>query len=69
LSVGGSISDNDFSDSPKRKMAYIQVNYAYGNHDLTIFYGGERGGLVCSGGLCTYHPAFEGLKAELFSRF
>jgi len=69
LSVGRSISDNDFIRRSERKMSYIQLKYTYDNHDLTVFFGGERGGLVCSGGLCAYHPTFEGLRATLFSRF
>lgn len=38
------------------------------NHDLSVFYGNERGGLVCSGGICREEPPFDGLRVTLESR-
>lgn len=38
------------------------------DHDLTLFYGNERGGEVCSGGVCRTEPAFDGLKIILETR-
>ncbi|MEW6685806.1 MAG: DUF6029 family protein [Candidatus Edwardsbacteria bacterium] len=37
-------------------------------HQLRVRYSSERGGLVCSGGICRYEPAFKGLKISLSSR-
>ena len=68
LTVGGSLSDNLNSDDLKR-MAHIELTLLLDNHDLVVFYGSQRGGLVCSGGLCTYHTTFEGLRVSLLSRF
>ncbi len=43
-----------------------QVTWHLGtNHDLTLFYGNERGGEVCSGGVCRTEPPFDGLKILL----
>jgi len=38
------------------------------DHDLTLFYGNERGGEVCSGGVCRTEPPFDGLKIILETR-
>ncbi|MBM3318287.1 MAG: hypothetical protein FJY75_10605 [Candidatus Eisenbacteria bacterium] len=42
-------------------------NFAY-CHDLKLKFGRERGGIVCSGGICHYEPPFSGVKLELTSR-
>ncbi len=39
------------------------------DHRLTLMAGTEKGGLVCSGGICRYEPPFDGVKAVLISRF
>ena len=36
---------------------------------LRLAYGGEKGGLVCSGGVCRWEEPFEGLKAVLITMF
>lgn len=36
---------------------------------LRLAYGGEKGGLVCSGGVCRWEEPFDGLKAVLITRF
>jgi hypothetical protein len=38
-------------------------------HELRVRAGEERGGIVCSGGVCRYEPPFSGVKAVLTSRF
>jgi len=68
VAVGGSLSNSETSGDPK-KMAYIELTLTAGNHDLIIFNGSQRGGLVCSGGTCVYHPTFEGIRVTLLSRF
>lgn len=68
LAVGGSLSNSEHSGDPK-KMGYVELTVTSGNHDLIIFNGSQRGGLVCSGGTCVYHPTFEGLRVTLLSRF
>ena len=40
------------------------------NHQLSIFYGSNRGGLRCANGVCAYQPAFQdGFKISLKSIF
>jgi hypothetical protein len=68
LTVGGSITDNENPEGKKR-MAHAELTLTFDSHEFVIFYGGQRGGLVCSGGVCTYHPTFEGLRLILHSRF
>jgi hypothetical protein len=67
LTVGGSISNRDPSPDPDN-MAFIEATFVFGNHELAVFKGDQRGGLVCSGGVCVYHPTFEGLRVTLISR-
>jgi hypothetical protein len=38
------------------------------SHNLKIRFGEERGGIVCSGGVCHYEPPFTGVRAEITSR-
>ncbi|TET18317.1 MAG: hypothetical protein E3J78_06500 [Candidatus Cloacimonadota bacterium] len=38
-------------------------------HTLHIMVGSEKGGLVCTGGICRIEEPFEGIKVNLFSRF
>lgn len=35
---------------------------------LRLFYGGQRAGLKCSGGVCRFFPGFEGARVELSMR-
>jgi hypothetical protein len=67
FTIGGSLSNREFSPD-RRKMAYAELGISFGNHELTIFQGDQRGGLVCSGGVCTYHPTFQGTRVTLISR-
>jgi hypothetical protein len=47
-----------------------QLAWAFGNnHDLTLKVGEERGGVVCSGGVCRTEQPFTGVRLELLSRF
>lgn len=38
-------------------------------HELRLFSGDSRGGLKCSGGVCKYVPAFQGIRLESVIRF
>lgn len=40
-----------------------------GAHTLTVGYGGQRGGFVCSGGVCKQEAPFKGLRITLTSSF
>jgi hypothetical protein len=65
--IGGSWSNNKASTEPSG-MGFLEITCTYKTHDLTVFYGGQRGGLVCSGGVCKYHPTFKGFRVTLLSR-
>ena len=42
--------------------------YLLGNSTLSIFYGSQRGGLICANGVCAIQPEFiDGIKLS-FSR-
>jgi hypothetical protein len=68
LSVGGSLSNKDNSFDPQ-KLAFAELTLRFKWHELVIFHGGERGGLICSSGICSYRPTFQGTRVILFSRF
>ena len=68
ITIGGSFSNKKHSEDAAN-MGYIEAILSFDNHDLTLFYGSQRGGLVCSGGVCVYHSTFEGFRAILLSRF
>ncbi|MBD3237464.1 MAG: hypothetical protein GF330_12230 [Candidatus Eisenbacteria bacterium] len=60
------VEEYDFDDT----WISLQATWAFGhNHDLTVKIGEERGGIVCSGGVCHYEPPFTGVRVELLSRF
>lgn len=47
----------------------LEVSANVGNsHRLVMKYGSEKGGLICSGGMCRYEEPFSGLKLSLISR-
>lgn len=68
LSVGGSASNKDNSFDPE-KLAFAELTLRFKWHELVVFHGGERGGLICSSGICSYRPTFQGTRVILFSRF
>jgi len=68
VSVGGSLSNNDIDRDPN-KLGFIELTLRFKSHELIVFQGGERGGLVCSSGICSVRPTFEGTRVILFSRF
>ncbi len=40
----------------------IEVSWDINGGNISLFYGKQRGGLVCSGGMCRITPRFNGLK-------
>jgi len=68
LSLGGSKSSRKPSDDPE-KLAFAELTLRFGNNELVVFSGGERGGLICSSGICQTRPTFQGTRIVLFSRF
>ncbi len=68
LNIGGSVTSRSFRFDPKR-LAFVELILRLKGHELIIFNGGERGGLICSSGICQLRPTFEGTRVILFSRF
>ena len=68
FNVGGSKSNQKQSLDPE-KMAFVELTLRFGSHELIVFNGGERGGLICSSGICQIRPTFQGTRVILFSRF
>ena len=70
LNFGGSTSSWDTNpERDPRKLAFVELTVRFPNHELIIFNGGERGGLICSSGICQRRPTFKGTRVVLFSRF
>lgn len=66
IKASAPIAEHDFDDT----WVSLQFSWAFGHsHDLTVKIGEERGGIVCSGGVCHYEPPFTGVRVELLSRF
>jgi len=53
-----------------RYWAALEAKYPIASHsDIVLFAGKEAGGKICRNGVCRYVSAFQGLKAELSTRF
>lgn len=57
-----------FSGHQKDFFAW-QAELKLKSHVLRVFHGDSRGGMKCSGGVCTYVPAFGGTRVEAIVRF
>jgi hypothetical protein len=68
INVGGSMTSKTVRDDPE-VLAFVELLIRYRQHELIIFNGGERGGLICSSGICQNRPTFQGTRVILFSRF
>jgi peroxiredoxin len=54
----------------KRDWWGIQLEYKlYQANFVRIFYGSNKGGVKCSGGVCKFFPPFEGLRVDAMFRF
>ena len=45
------------------------VSYTYGPHRFSLNYVKQVAGIVCTGGVCRYEPAFSGVKFSVTSTF
>jgi hypothetical protein len=68
LNLGASTTTQRLRSDPE-KLAFVELVVRFKSHELIIFNGGERGGLICSSGICQYRPTFEGTRIIMFSRF
>lgn len=71
VSLGLQSHWDDFSAwAESRYMPNIELVYPIFSHsDLLVFAGKEAGGKVCRNGVCRFLAPFEGLRAELSTRF
>lgn len=67
----------DFTEDPKIMTfkpqhdwwgAQVEFRYA-GANAVRVFYGQNKGGVKCAGGICRFFPPFEGLRVDCFIRF
>ena len=59
------VAEYDYEDN------WVSLELAWSfsdSHNLKVKFGQERGGIVCSGGVCHYEPPFTGVRAEITSR-
>ena len=64
----------NYAPNPERlddKVHYYQffTSFTYEQHVLTLAYSRQVAGIVCTGGVCRYEPAFSGVKLTLNSTF
>lgn len=73
LSLSAALQSNwqDFDAVMDSKYwAALEAKYPIASHsDIVLFAGKEAGGKICRNGVCRYVSAFQGLKAELSTRF
>jgi len=70
VTLTGELRDKDVEHEPGREWRSIHVDWdVTQDHRLTMMLGSEKGGFVCSGGVCRYEPPFDGVKVLLTSRF
>jgi hypothetical protein len=69
LTVRYEHTSNTEDTSGKQNWVEAEVGYRIGqSHALTVSYGGERGGLICSNGICRYFQPFVGFRMVLQSQ-
>lgn len=58
------------SYTPRRNWAGAKVELRFGRANaIRVFYGADKGGVKCAGGICKFFPPFEGLRIDGFLRF
>jgi hypothetical protein len=57
-----------FKDKKNWYAAQIEIKLFHAN-SIRIFYGSNKGGVKCSGGICKFFPPFEGLRIDVLFRF
>lgn len=57
-----------FKDKKNWPGVQIEIKFKAAN-SLRVFYGSNKGGVKCSGGVCRFFPPFEGLRVDAILRF
>jgi len=60
---------NPADEKDKRHYYGIAVSYSQKVNKFGMFYGRRVDGIVCSGGVCRYEPAFSGLQFQMSTAF
>jgi hypothetical protein len=70
LTLSGEKRTKEIKESPETEWLLGELIWEVSqNHNLTVRVGSEKGGIVCSGGVCRLEPNFDGVKLTLLSRF
>ena len=55
---------------PKKNWYAVQFEVKVSNaNSIRIFYGSNKGGVKCAGGICKFFPPYEGLRIDAILRF
>lgn len=70
LTLRYELTDNNHDLSGKKNWFTIEAGYRINQgNSAVISYGSERGGQICSNGVCRYIQPFEGFRVSLLSNF
>ncbi|MGE5860283.1 MAG: DUF6029 family protein, partial [Ignavibacteria bacterium] len=60
---------SEIDASERKNWITGELGYRFGqSHVITASYGRERGGLICSNGVCKYIQPFEGFRLSVLSQ-
>ncbi len=69
VSLRAEFTSDEYDPSGKKSWLTGEASYRLGNvHTATVSYGSERGGLVCSNGICRVVQPFTGVRFQLFTQ-
>jgi hypothetical protein len=69
VSVRMETTTTKYDPSGKDFWRLIEVSYRVSStHSVSLSYGSERGGLVCTNGICTVIPPFDGVRFSLLAQ-
>lgn len=69
INVRAEITTTDQEQEGKKLWPVVGGTYRIGNaHTVTLQYGSERGGVVCTGGVCRFINPFNGLRLSVVSK-
>ncbi|MDH7515912.1 MAG: DUF6029 family protein, partial [Bacteroidota bacterium] len=67
--IRAEFTSDEFDPSGKKSWITGEFTYRLGNvHTATVSYGSERGGLICSSGVCRVVQPFTGVRVQLYTQ-
>jgi hypothetical protein len=72
LIISGNFELTDDEEDPSGKKYWIKGELTYkfnSQNQVIVSYGGERGGIQCSSGICRYVNPFNGFRLTLINNF